>query len=286
MHIAIVSGGTGWHVQDLARAAQVRGQRAEIVDFRRLMSPPLSRTGKAWNHDAVVVRTMPAGSLEQVVFRMDVLHALQASGCPVINPPRALETCVDKYLTDLRLDLAGLPTIETIVCQHSDDALAAFDRLGRDVVVKPLFGAEGRGMVRVTDAEIAWRTFRAIEATGGVLYLQRFVPHPGWDLRVFIIGERIVAGMRRIAHDDWRTNVAQGARSEPIEITGDVAELARKAAQAVGAVIAGVDVLPTKDGEWKVIEVNAVPGWRALAQTTGIDIAAVIVDEIVQRSRA
>src|SRR5262245_16065770 len=108
---------------------------------------------------------MPAGSLEQVVFRMDVLHAAAAEGLAVLNPPRAVETCVDKYLTNVRLAQAGLPLPATVACQRADDALAAFEGLGGDVVVKPLFGAEGRGMVRVTDRELAWRTFHAIEQT-------------------------------------------------------------------------------------------------------------------------
>src|SRR5688572_1660193 len=126
---------------------------------------------------------MPAGSLEQVVFRMDLLQAASASGVKVLNPPRAVEVCVDKYLTNVRLLAAGLPVPETVACQRADDGLTAFGRLGGDVVVKPLFGAEGRGMVRVSDAELAWRTFRAIEQVGGVVYLQRFICHPGWDLR-------------------------------------------------------------------------------------------------------
>ena len=88
---------------------------------------------------------MPAGSLEQVVFRMDILHSAKV---PVLNPPRAVETCVDKFLTSARLAAAGLPTPETTACQTADDALAAFAELGGDVVVKPLFGAEGRGIAR------------------------------------------------------------------------------------------------------------------------------------------
>ena len=108
---------------------------------------------------------MPPGSLEQVVFRMDLLHRLQARGVRVLNPPRAVEICVDKYLATALLEAAGLRVPPTIVCQHADAALEAFEALGGDVVVKPLFGSEGRGMVRVTDPEMAWRTFRTLERT-------------------------------------------------------------------------------------------------------------------------
>jgi ribosomal protein S6--L-glutamate ligase len=228
---------------------------------------------------------MPAGSLEQVGFRMDQLHAAVASGVRVLNPPRAVEACVDKYLTNVRLLATGLPVPETVACQRADDALTAFNNLGGDVVVKPLFGAEGRGMVRVTDPELAWRTFRAIEQTGGVIYLQRFVRHPGWDLRAFVIGGKVIAAMRRTARGDWRTNVAQGGTTERTGLALPERKLAVRATEAVGAAVAGVDLLPGPGGEWFVIEVNAVPGWRALATTTGQDIAKTVVRYLAEEYR-
>ncbi|HEX5273152.1 MAG TPA: RimK family alpha-L-glutamate ligase, partial [Gemmataceae bacterium] len=233
--------------------------------------------------DGVLVRTMPPGSLEQVVFRMDLLHRAQARGVRVLNPPRAVETCVDKYLASARLEAAGLPVPPTAVCQHADAALETFAALGGDVVVKPLFGSEGRGMVRVADPETAWRVFRTLERTQAVLYLQQFVRHPGWDLRAFVIGSRVLTAMRRHARDDWRTNVAQGGRAEPYRLSAAEEGLALRAAAAVGAPVAGIDLLPGPDGELYVIEVNAVPGWRALAPVTGVDVAAELVRFLVRQ---
>ena len=280
MNLALLSGGTGWHVQDLCRAATALSHTADIVDFRRLSAgapgPHIGRAPLA-GYDAAIVRTMPAGSLEQVVFRMDLLHAAAFAGVKVLNPPRAVETCVDKYLTNVRLHKAGVPVPVTVACQKADDAMTVFDELGRDVVVKPLFGAEGRGIVRVTDYEIAWRTFRAIEQTGGVLYLQEFIRHPGWDLRLFLIDGSVVGTMKRTAVGDWRTNVAQGGRAEAVEVGPDERRLAVTAATVVGAPVAGVDLLPGPDGEWFVLEVNAVPGWKALSQVCNVDVAAAIV---------
>jgi ribosomal protein S6--L-glutamate ligase len=220
---------------------------------------------------------MPPGSLEQVVFRMDVLGRLQASGVRVVNSPRALEMCVDKYLASACLEAAGLPVPPTIVCQDADTALQAFEQLGGDVIVKPLFGSEGRGMVRVSDPELAWRTFRTLERTQAVLYLQKLIHHPGWDLRVFVLDGKVLTAMRRHAHDGWRTNIAQGGRGEMVTVTAEEERLALAAAKAVGADAAGVDLLPCRDGGWYVLEVNAVPGWRALAPVTGIDVAEKIV---------
>ncbi len=234
MRIALLSAGDGWHVRDLHRAAAALGHEAAAVDFRRVVasvSAP-SPAGSLSSFDAVLVRTMPPGSLEQVVFRMDLLHRLQASGVRVLNPPRAVEICVDKYLATALLEAAGLRVPPTIACQHADAALEAFEALGGDVVVKPLFGSEGRGMVRISDPEIAWRTFRTLERTQAVLYIQRFIRHPGWDLRVFVVGGRVLTAMRRRSQDDWRTNVAQGGSAEPFRLDPDQERLALRRRRA------------------------------------------------------
>jgi ribosomal protein S6--L-glutamate ligase len=290
MHLAILSSGDGWHVRDLRRAAESLGHDAAAVDFRRVsagVAKPQAVPFDLASFDAVLVRTMPPGSLEQVVFRMDVLHRLQARGVAVLNPPAAVEACVDKYLATVRLETAGLPVPPTVVCQHADAALEAFAALGGDVVVKPLFGSEGRGMVRVSDPEMAWRTFRTLERLQSVLYLQKFVRHPGWDLRVFVLGGRALTAMRRHAGGDWRTNVAQGGRAVPVPLHAAEEQLALRAAAALGAHVAGVDLLQGPGGELYVIEVNAVPGWRALAPVTGVDVAAAVVrflaDEYARR---
>jgi ribosomal protein S6--L-glutamate ligase len=270
----------------LKRAASKLGHDAEAVDFRRLSAGVKFQFGPGLalrdlsGYDGVLVRTMPPGSLEQVVFRMDLLHTLEARGVPVLNPPRAVEACVDKYLTTARLADAGLPVPPTVTCQHADAALEAFSALGGDVVVKPLFGSEGRGMVRVADPELAWRTFRTLERTQGVLYLQQFVRHPGWDLRVFVLAGRVLTAMRRRSRGDWRTNVAQGGTAEPTHIGREEESLALKAADVLGAAVAGVDLLPGPNGEWYVIEANAVPGWRALAPVTGVDVASAVVQHL------
>jgi RimK family alpha-L-glutamate ligase len=277
MRLAILSAGDGWHVRDLQRAAAPLGHEAVAVDFRKVSAGVAAADCSLSGFDAVLVRTMPPGSLEQVVFRMDVLHRLQARGMVVLNPPAAVEACVDKYLASARLDAAGLPVPPTVVCQHADAAMEALARLGGDVVVKPLFGSEGRGIVRVSDPDLAWRTFRALERLQAVIYLQRFVPHPGWDLRAFVLRGRVLAAMRRRADGGWRTNVAQGGKAEMTRLGPEDEDLAVRAAAAVGAPMAGVDLLPGPRGKRYVLEVNAVPGWRALAPVTGVDVAAELI---------
>ena len=277
MRIAVLSAGDGWHVRDLRRAATALGHQAETVDFRRVSAGVQVIEDSLAGFDGVLVRTMPPGSLEQVVFRMDVLHRLEARGVAVLNPPKAVEICVDKYLDTAKLDAAGLPVPPTVACQHADAAMAAFEQLGGDVVVKPLFGSEGRGMVRVSDPDVGWRTFRTLERLQAVLYLQKFISHPGWDLRLFVVGGKAIAAMRRYANGGWRTNVAQGGRAELVRATEIEAKLALRAATVVGATVAGIDLLAGPRGELYVIEVNAVPGWRALGPVAGIDVATAIV---------
>ncbi len=284
MRLAILSGGRGWHVQDLLRAAAELGYPLDVLDFRALAAgvglgtsiEPLA------GYSAALVRTIPAGSLEQIIVRMDWLHAAQQRGVRVVNPPRCVEMCVDKYLASVRLAAAGLPTPPVHVAQRAEEAMHGFERLGGDVVLKPLFGAEGHGLQRISDPELAWRTFRVLEHTAQVIYQQRFVPHPGYDLRVFVIGGKVAATMRRIATRDWRTNVAQGARAEAATIDDHIAEYALRAAAAVQAEIAGIDLLPDRSGQWWVLEVNAVPGWKALATACGIDMARRVLQYLVE----
>lgn len=278
MRFAVLASPDSWYLRDLQRAA---GDRHEVTPlaFDRIVSivdrshVEISTEADSWTpFDGVLVRTMPPGSLEQVVFRMDALAIYQSLGGVVVNSPKAVEAAVDKYLTSARLRAAGLDTPRTIVCQNADDALDAFETLGGDVVLKPLFGSEGRGITRLNDPDLALRAFKMLTQLGAVLYLQPFVPHDGYDLRLLVIGDDVF-GMRRRNPLDWRTNISRGARGEAFEPGADMVCLAKRAAAAVGAEIAGVDFLPARDGRLYALEVNAVPGWKAIAAATGIDIA-------------
>ena len=270
--VALVSG-FGWHVEDLVRAAARAGVSLQPVQFPRVAAVVgvTAMRGRVsagdldlTTVDGVLVRMMPPGSLEQVVFRMDALHRIKAAGVPVLNPPRAIEAAVDKYLTLALIEAAALPVPPTWTGQGAAEAQTAFDALGRDVVVKPLFGSEGRGLIRISDIELAWRTFHALERLGAVIYLQRFIRHPGYDYRVFVLRDEVIGMMRRHAKgSDWRTNVSLGGRAEPCEPDPDAERLALAAARAIGAEMAGVDLIPDLDrGQLVVLEVNAVPGWR------------------------
>jgi len=225
--------------------------------------------------NALIIRPIGRGSLEEIVFRMDILYRLQRLGLYVVNPPEAIEHCVDKYDLLAILEENGISVPRTAATESVNDALKAFNELGGDVVVKPIFGSRGIGSTRVRDPEIASTVFRAITFYHGVIYLQEFVPHGFSDIRAFVVGDRVVAAMRRVANS-WKTNYSQGARPLQIELDKRLEEMAVKSASLIECKIAGVDILESPNGPL-VVEVNSQPGWRGLQSVTRISIA----DEIV-----
>ena len=239
------------------------------------------RSGELWldGCDAVIVRGIPRGSLEQVIFRVDALHALEARGARCVNGPRAIERTVDKFLASALLARAGLPTPRTIACERVEDALEAFEELGGDVIVKPLFGSMGAGMTRVDDADVAYRVFHALTLERAVYYLQETLPHDGRDLRAFVVGGRVLAAIERVG-SGWRANLARGARAQATELTMEQDRLCLEAVDVLGADYAGVDVLRAADGRDYVLELNGIPGWRGLEEATGADVAAALVEHI------
>ena len=288
-HIAVLASPKSYYARALAAAAaRIPDCRLTAVPFSEIQSTLTSEGlrvhsgGVSLPHcDAILVRAMPPGSLEQVVFRMDALIALENQGVLIVNSPRAMETSVDKYLSLTRLSAAGLPTPPTSVCQTIEQAMEAFQALGGDVVVKPIFGSEGRGMMRVADGDLAYRAFTALVRTQAVVYLQPFLPHPGFDVRVLVLGDRMWAMKRRHDHD-WRTNLSRGARAEPHPLTESQRTLAQQARDAVGGVFVGVDLLPQTQGRDIVLEVNAAPGWRGLEKVCGHNIADALIRHVLE----
>jgi RimK family alpha-L-glutamate ligase len=229
--------------------------------------------------DALVIRPIGRGSLEELVFRMDILYKLERLGFYVINPPEAIEHCVDKYDILAILEDNGVPVPRTAATESLSEALKAFAELGGDVVVKPIFGSRGMGATRVVDSEIASTVFKAITFHHGVIYLQEFVPHGHSDIRAFVIGGHVVAAMRRVA-ESWKTNYSQGARPALIALDSALEELAVKSAKAVGCKIAGVDILEGPTGPM-IVDVNSQPGWKGLQLVTKVNIANKIVSFVL-----
>lgn len=282
MKIAVLAARIGWHTKELERAAAERGHQAVVLPYEGLVAsigpaPGLrSRSTELDGVDAVVARIIPSGSLEQIIFRVDALHRLEDRGVLVMNSPRAIERTVDKFWTSALLEQCGIPTPETVICDNPEEAAAAFRALG-DVIVKPLFGSMGLGMIRVSDEEMAFRVFRTIEQIRGVYYLQRTIDHGGVDIRAFVVGGRVLGSIERRS-TGWRTNLARGATARSVVLSDEWSSLAVRAAAAVGADYAGVDLVADSDGKVYLLEVNGIPGWKGLQEATDIDVAGRLVD--------
>jgi RimK family alpha-L-glutamate ligase len=286
VQVVVLAARAGWHTHELERAAAERGHQLTVLPYEGLVArigpaPGLrSRNTELDSADVVLARIIPSGSLEQIIFRVDALHRLEDRGIRVVNSPRAIERTVDKFWTSTLLEQCGIPTPETVVCDDPEEAIAAYRTLG-DVIVKPLFGSMGLGMVRVSDEEMAFRVFRTIEQIRGVYYVQRTVDHDGTDIRAFVLGGRVIAAIERRA-SGWRTNLARGGTARGLSLSEQLSALAVRAAAAVGADYAGVDLLTGSDGTTYVLEVNGIPGWRGLQEATGLDIAGRLVDHLAR----
>jgi RimK family alpha-L-glutamate ligase len=285
MRVAVIGSTGGWHAERLERALTARGHDCAFAPVTRMVGridggfAARSRDVALDACDVVVVRGIPRGSLEQIVFRVDALHALQAVGVRAVNGALAIEHTIDKFLASALLAAAGVPTPRTVACEHAEDALDAFDRLGSDVIVKPLFGSMGFGMARVEDRDVAQRVFRALEIERAVYYLQETVPHDGVDVRALVVGDRVVAAIERVG-EGWRANLARGAEARPVSLDEDRAATCVRAARVLGTDYAGVDLLRSADGRDYVLEVNGIPGWHGVEMATGVDVAAALVTHL------
>jgi len=285
--IALVSDDTDWHARALLKAFDALGARAQVAALQDCRFDSAGPGGlrlpgfDAGLPDAVLVRTMSGGSFEAVTLRLGLLHALAELGVTVWNSARAIERCVDKSMTSFLLARAGLPTPASFATEKREQAAEIVRREAGPLVLKPLFGSQGRGLrlIRTPDdlpdpAEVA----------GSVYYLQRFVgvERGGFhDFRVLVSHGRVVAAMmRHSAH--WVTNVKRGGKPVAAVADGTMKDLATAAAAAVGADFAGVDI--AYDGEERptVLEVNSMPAWSGLQKTTPVDIAATLAGDLIE----
>ena len=286
--IALLGASGSWHCQKLAAAFSRHGIDVAFADPLSLNSALGSKAVVASanvglsNLDLLMVREVPGGSLEQVIFRMDALHQLENSGVRVMNSPYAIEKMVDKYYTLSLLQQTGINVPDTRVCEDFNTAMQFYDELGGDVVVKPLFGSRGIGMVRVTESDTAGRVFKALQMGNYVYYLQRFIPHGNRDTRVMVVGTECIAAMDRVS-DTWKTNIHNGSTPHARQMDLEMQAICLQAASTLGAAYCGIDLVQDADSSLYVLEVNSMPAWQGLQQVTTADIAQVIADHCLSR---
>lgn len=289
--IAIITDEPGWHGEQLVSALADRGYTAQYVSLQECrVDLENSRYGVVLPGfqealpDGVFVRGVSNGSLEQVVLRLDVLHMLRELGVPVYNDARAIERSVDKAMTSLLLKLHGVQTPATWVTESAQQARAHLIREtahGQQVVLKPLFGSQGAGLMKLK----APGDLPPPEDYQQVYYLQRFIDsgEGAWhDWRVLVVGGVARAAMLRRGIS-WINNVAQGASCESAALQSELCELAQRAASALEMDYAGVDLIRSTSGELYVIEVNGVPAWKGLQSVCDVSIAQLLADDFLNR---
>jgi tetrahydromethanopterin:alpha-L-glutamate ligase len=233
--------------------------------------------------DALIVRDVGISfALEQISFKFDLLQQLETS-MPIMNSSEAIQNAANKFLSFYRFKQAQLPIPRTLVTAELDVALKAVDEWG-SAVVKPIFGSQGKEIVKLESTRPNLKSnLEAILKKRGVLYVQAFVPNPGRDIRVFVVGEEALGAMYRVSVDDsFVSNLSQGGTPVACEVTAEMEKLAVRATQSVGADFAGVDLIEGEDG-LMVLEVNGTPSGRGINQACGIDVTERIVDLLFER---
>jgi tetrahydromethanopterin:alpha-L-glutamate ligase len=225
---------------------------------------------------AALVRGFGAAVTQKVFFRLDILRAIEEYDVKLINSRESLEIASDKFLTSIFLEKHKIPTPKTVICEDPNNALEAFEELGGDCVLKPLFGSKGIGITRLNDRAFAENVLYSLSRLNEVFYLQQFIEHDNRDIRILVLGDRAICGMYRVG-DSWKTNIYAGAKAEPLEISEELENLAIKAAQVTKTEIAGVDLIEGKSG-FSVLEVNSIPGFTALQKVTHVNIAEEIIN--------
>jgi RimK family alpha-L-glutamate ligase len=285
--IGVVIDRIDWHARELLHALRTAGASAAPIKLDACSFDGTSASGLSLDRhggelpDAVFVRTIAGGTFESVTLRLGILHALRELGVLVWNDARAVERCVDKSATSFALARSGIPTPQTWAVQSlaAARAIVAREAVHAPLVLKPLFGSQGRGLRLI-------RTPDELPEPGGVAgvyYLQRFVgvERDGFhDFRLLVSRGRVVAAMMRHSAE-WITNIKRGGRPVTVAANDDMRALAVRAAAAVGADFAGVDILYDADGRPAVLEVNSMPAWSGLQKVTSAGIAGILAADLV-----
>ena len=289
--IAIVTDDPGWHGKELTTALEHHGLGAHYLTLTACQftfdNTDMMVRMPGFEHRlplGVFVRGVPGGSLEQVIFRLDILHALVNLGIVVYNEPRAIERTVDKAMTSFLLHFNGVATPSTWVCESREqahDIILRETMAGGTLVIKPLFGSQGQGVRRLEHGTTL--PVPMDEHVDGLYYLQSYIDsgEGAWhDHRVFVINGKAVGAMLRHG-SGWVNNVALGGRCEFLPPSGEIAELALAATAAVEVDYCGVDIIRDRLGRLFVLEVNSIPAWKGLQGVVNIDIAQALVDDFL-----
>ncbi|MDD4650769.1 MAG: RimK family alpha-L-glutamate ligase [Methanothrix sp.] len=285
----VVSDPLDWTAQALLASFSAKGIDSFFLNFSDLSAAITS--GQTFRCagvnllelDAIVVRDLGRKGPGDVAFRFEVLQALQERGIAIINPPHAIARAANKFATSRALQDAGVATPRTVVTNSLTDAEKALQDF-KKAVSKPLFGYKGRDIILLEEgAEADLVRLKSVLEGQGLVYLQEFIPldNPR-DIRAFVVDGRVQGAIYRVAPPgQWISNLARGGRAASCPMNRELEEKAAGAANAVGAVYCGVDLLETEQG-LMVIEVNGTPSGKGIFEALGVDVTAAIADHVHQ----
>ncbi|MDD4497402.1 MAG: tetrahydromethanopterin:alpha-L-glutamate ligase [Methanosarcinaceae archaeon] len=321
----VVTDPEDWTAKALFKVAKEENLSPLFIDLRAaevsIAPDPLTEVGGTClsELDAVLVRDVGAGTLEGVSFRFDILRELETEGIPVVNSPAAIQNAANKYHASYLLAKAGLPAPKTRAVQSVGAGLRAISEF-KDAIIKPVFGYKGKGIVRVKEGEVLFsernagtvsvsleETLESLLGAGGMLYIQEFIENPGRDIRVFVVNGRAIGAIyRRAPPGAWINNLSQGGTADRCVLSEDEKTIAEKAAIALGADFAGVDLIEGREGEVgrvgeegrvgevgrvgreektlpKILEVNGTPSGKGIYDTWKINPAEEIIGYVKEK---
>lgn len=286
MKLAILSRApNSYSTRRLRVAALDRGHRVKVLNTLRFAidlasdEPDLQYRGKQLSdYDAILPRigasiTYFGTALVRQFEQMDVYTPNSANG--IANSRDKLRS-----LQILSRHDVGIP--DTTFVRDRQDVIPAIRRIGgAPVIIKLLEGTQGIGVMLAPDAKTAEAMLETLQSAKQNVLLQKFVAESkGRDIRALVVGDRVVAAIRRVAQgDEFRSNVHRGGIAEPLELTEEYEQTAVRSAQIMGLRVAGVDMLEGADGPL-ILEVNSSPGLEGIETATELDVAGAIIDYI------
>ena len=272
------------NIRELADSAKTQGHEVfigSILNMSSYVDSSRSRfcvgSTEVTDTDVCFLRSFGPGSCEQLTRRISMIEHLEVAGIKVVNPCYPFRRARDKYATQYTLAAAGLPIARTFTTENITRGYDMAKELG-DSVYKPILGSRGYGSLRFQDPDLAFNAFKMLDRVGEPIVLQEYVRNPGRDIRVFVVGDEVVASAFKYGpQGSWKTNVAQGGRMTTEGVTKEVEDLGLRASKAMGLYYSGVDIMESDHGP-VILEVNGAPGWEALKAASGVDIADRIVE--------
>lgn len=289
MKLAILSRAPrAYSTQRLRTAALDRGHEVKVLNTLRFgidlsgKEPDLQFRGKQLSdYDAVLPRI--GNSI--TYFGTAVVRQFEQMDVYTPNTAYGISNSRDKLRATQILSKHGIGMPATTFVRDRADVIPAIERVGgAPVVIKLLEGTQGIGVILAPDIKVAEAIIETLQSTKQNVLIQRFVKESkGRDIRALVVGDRVVAAMRRVAQgDEFRSNVHRGGSVEPVELDPAFEEAAVRSAQIMGLKVAGVDMLEGNDGP-QVMEVNSSPGLEGIETATKLDVAGAIIDHIANQ---